>query len=206
MPHSLIPARLTVRFGTSSICTVLVTMLLVGCSRISPGEKQAQVYSSGASAAPAPVGAELTDVTGQAMVHDSSLPDDRAKVAALLDALRKLALGDRAESLESAQDDTIIAIHNWEGVKVLGVTIRRGGVVLLDSVALDLLIITDEKATSHRWKSNNMQLILPASSADAGLQELTDALKARGIDPVGGRPAGHGLWEEKLAVRRWNAN
>ena len=189
--------------GWSLIAGVLLIGAFIGCRQIDQTPRQTQLFASASPETTPPAGAVIADIVGQAVCIDSASPDDRLRAAAILDALRKLALGKRSEQLTSASDDTIIASAEWDGIRVLGVTIRHGGVVLLDSVVVTIVNFQNDKIKVHRWKSFNMELAEPSDAESPQLTELIGALKAREIETTGGRPVARGLWQESLSVRRW---
>jgi len=178
-------------------------LMLAGCRQIEQAPRQTQLFATAAPESALPQGAVIADIVGQAVCEDSASPTDRLRAAAILDALRKLALGNRGDQLTIAADDTIIASAEWDGIRVLGVTIRHGGVVLLDSVVVAVMNFQNDKPVAQRWKSFNMKLIEPPTESEARLAELIGALKAREIEATGGRPVAQGLWQESLSVRRW---
>jgi len=182
---------------------VLLSALLGGCREVEQVPRQSQLFASASPESAPPAGAVIADIVGQAVCEDSSSPTDQLRAAAILDGLRKLALGKRSDQLNTTLDDTIIATAEWDGIQVLGVTIRHGGVVLLDSVVVQIINFAGDRPTSRRWKSFNMKLIEPSAGQDVKLSELIGALKAREIEATGGKAIAQGLWQESLAVRRW---
>jgi hypothetical protein len=177
------------------------TIALSGCNR-SDDQRLSQVYASGNTES-TPGNATILDVTGQAMLPGDQTADERVRAVAILDALRKLVLGSRSDTLRTAGSDTIIATTEFDGISILGVTFRRHGVVMLDSVVVQIVNYRDSRQEVRRWKSFNMELIEPATDQTVNLDDLTGSLLARKIEVSGGHPVSTGLWEEKLEVRRW---
>ena len=145
----------------------------------------------------------MIDVDGEAISPRNSDPDDRVRAAAILDALRKFALESKDNAQSLTAQDTVISSYNWDGIEIQGVTIRRAGVVLLDSVVLNIVNFPDENLDFRRWKSFNMSLVEPGVDHDLDFEELIESLKAHGIEVKSSRPVGRGLWRESLSIRRW---
>jgi len=192
-----------IRSSLSVIALAAAAILLAGCGDKGDGRDGRSIFSGISQAGASPEGAIIKDAVGRALIDDSGKPNDRIRAAAILDALRNLALQLQLEEGSRPATDTIIAFRNWGAAEALGVTIRRNGVTLLDSVALTVFEIRGEKQSWRRWKSFNMKLIEPGGDADARLGELIEALNVRGVQAAGGKPAERGVWQETLQLRKW---
>lgn len=178
-------------------------IFIAGCKRIESIPKSSVAQSS-APVAILPEGTVIVDIDGEAIPPRDSAPDDRTRSAAILDALRKYTIASQKPSADTTPQDTIIAAMAWDGIDLLGITFRRSGVTLLDSVVLQITNFQNEKPTVYRWKTFNLKLVEPSDAESPNFDDLVGSLKARGIEVKEGRPSGRGLWRETLAIRRWN--
>ncbi len=182
---------------------MIALLITIGCKRIESIQNQKTPRSGTAPASSLPTGALVIDVNGQAIAPRNSEPDDRVRTAAILDALRNFSLESQNKSTSGVTSDTVIAIRNWDGIDILGVTIRHAGVVLLDSVVVSVVNFKNENPIKMRWKSINMTLVEPDSLKNLKFDDLIGSLNARGIEVKIGLPKGLGIWQETLSIRRW---
>lgn len=186
---------------TSSIFALI--FIVAGCKRIESLTSQKAPASSNLQASTIPDGAIAIDVDGQALSHHQSEVDLRVRTAAILDGLRNFARDNSPTTDLAARGDTVIAMRNWDGIEILGVTIQHNGIILVDSVVVNVVNFQNEKPISLRWKSQNMTLIEPDTTLTLNFEELIGSLKARGIEVKRSRPVGRGLWQESLSIRHW---
>jgi hypothetical protein len=193
--------------NTSTYLVLVLVVLCVGCHKISPNSGQGKLNAVAAQVELEPPNSTVVDITGEALLpKDSPVADERCRTAAIIDGLRKFAsLGSKADTaVNQNPSDTIIAIRDWEGMMIRGVTIRQNGIILMDSVVVAVMQSIDPPRFLH-WKTFNFQLVTPPPEQDAELDKLSEALKARGIETAGGRQISPNYWEEKLNVRRLKA-
>jgi len=144
-------------------------------------------------------------LVGEAFIcGNEAVIDEGTRVAALLDALRKLALKNLEAKNPGMQlsDTTLTCKDEWDGLKVRSETVRRRGVILSDYVEVTLLI--DGSTPRYRkWRSENMKLIKPASGHDPGLKLLEEAMRGRGFEIEGNHRLGQDTWCEVVSYKCW---
>ena len=182
---------------------VIVPIAIVSCQRTESIPNQKAISVEAAQTSSLPDGAIAIDVNGQALSFHKNVVNDRIRTAAILDGLRKFAIESSAKANGSAASDTVVANRNWEELEILGVTIRRNGVVLVDSVVVYIPNKSDDKQHALRWKSHNMALVEPDTTLALNFESLIDCMKARGIEVIASHPVGRGLWQESLSIRKW---
>lgn len=180
----------------------LVGVITIGCNKGTSNTGDKQAFASDPAIAALPEGAEVNDVTGQALLaRQDKEPDQRVRITAILDALRNVATLELADSAQAR--DTVRVEKEWDGLFVRGTTIRHNGMVMLDSVSTVIKPPAKSKEPPHRWKSFNLRLVEPAEGGSVQFDLLLTTLKLRGIEVSEGRPSGRGLWQERLSIRRW---
>ncbi len=183
-----------------------LSLAISGCSR-GDGETWARLFARpGMHQQDSPEGLTV-ELVGEALLPgEASGPDDRCRVTALMDALRRLAAEERFGSDSSSDPpDTLICEREWEGLRLRSMTIRKNGMVLSDTV--ELTLDTKKPAPETlRWRAVNFRLIEPVEMDDPCLQRLTDALVRRGFIPQHGQRLGRSIWREALSVRRWGVD
>lgn len=181
----------------------LLIFAVAGCKRIESITNQKLPASANVQASTLPDGAIAIDVDGQALSHHQSEVDLRVRTAAILDGLRNFARDNSPTTDVAARGDTVIAMRNWDGIEILGITIQHNGIIHVDSVVVNVVNFQNDKPVSLRWKSQNMTLVEPDSTHDLNFEDLIGSLKARGIEVKRSRPIGRGLWQESLSIRHW---
>ena len=147
---------------------------------------------------------ELVELTGEAFIRgDGESIDDRTRVAAMLDALRKLArrnVGDTA-SIFSSSETTLNLDDEWNGLKLHAVTKYRMGVVTSDMVEVKLAENNGE--SKFTWQIENMDLTIPAKGTKPKIKQLIIAMKERGFEFEGNHRLGNDTWCEVISYRNW---
>ncbi len=144
-------------------------------------------------------------LVGEAFIcSNEAVIDEGTRVAALLDALRKLAL----KNLETINpgmrlsDTTLTCKDEWDGLKVRAETMRRRGVVISDYVEVTLLTVGGTPRY-RKWRSENMKLIEPESGHNPGLKILEEAMTTRGFEIEGNHRLGQDTWCEVVSYKCW---
>ncbi len=147
--------------------------------------------------------ATIIDLVGEALISvEDNRVDDRTRVAALLDALRELAMRDSSLTHPNHTPDTLECTGEWDGLKLAARTIRSHGMVIRDVVRVTLEP-EDDLRPALVWYMLNMKLISPGESNDTYISILKEAMLERGFSFEGNHRLGRNIWCEKVCYRRW---
>ena len=141
-------------------------------------------------------------VVGEAFfASGQSKPDDRCRVIALTDALRKIAVIQSGERNSGLDSDSVICERDWKDINLKTVSTYKWGVMVSDEV----IVVADAGPNnSNRWRIVNLKLTEPTAGHNPQLASLTEAILACGFDLTGSRRVGSNVWQEELSTRRWN--
>ena len=150
----------------------------------------------------------VVEIAGEALIRSDDIEvDDRTRIAALLDALRKFALKKKVsvDTSTTPSDTTIKCIAEWDGLRVSSETHVKSGVVKSDEIEV-ILRNTDNLELIKSWRSRNMKLVEPARNRNSYLSVLLDAMKERGFNPEGNHRLEDNIWREIVRYRNWDTS
>lgn len=129
--------------------------------------------------------------------YDLPDPGNHARVGAIVDGLRRIAILQTFGKTEGAFADTVICRVGWGNLLLDCRSIYSKGILLSDEVSLTL---EDTSAVNSLWRLNNLRLVEPAADEDVGLDALINTLGSLGFVLVKGRRIGRDIWQETI---RW---
>jgi hypothetical protein len=187
---------------TCLIAAIALFATVSGCKKSDSGTVSGMMARTGTIQERPPV--ELVELTGEAFIRgDGENIDDRTRVAAMLDALRKLARRNAADtaSIFNAPETTRTLNEEWNGLKLHAVTTYRMGVVSSDLVEV---ILTDKKGQlKYTWQIENLDLTRPAKGQGSNIKILQQAMSERGFEFKGNHRLGNDTWCEVVSYRNW---
>ncbi len=149
-------------------------------------------------------GEPLSAVGESIIPRDMIRIEDRIRTAALIDALRKMALKKKNmfNRQNGAAHDTTKIMYNWSGLIVDAETIRYNGVVIHDEISLKIKTESSD-AVNCEWNVNNLKLMRPPKDTPSNFETLSEALQKRGFEHDGGRRIGQNIWHETIREKEW---
>ena len=201
-------APVSAQYRGAALFILLLTLLplLSGCRKSGSETYDKMMARTGTIQEMPPV--TVIKLVGEAFIGgDETAVGEATRVAALLDALRKLALKDLEVVSPNLvmSDTTLVYRGEWDGLKLRAETTRRRGVVISDNV--EVTLPTDNGARRYfKWRTENMKLVEPAPGDDTRLNLLKEAMRVRGFDMEGNHRLGQDTWCELVSYKCWASN
>ncbi|MDP8237645.1 MAG: hypothetical protein P9X24_01020 [Candidatus Hatepunaea meridiana] len=142
---------------------------------------------------------EMKEVVGESLItgKDEKV-NNRIRIAALIDGLRNLTIGERSITYTTGQvPDTLIYTANWSGLLISVRTIRLNGVLLSDAVRVTYTDVDDPRLAPS-WCIQNLKLVHPIEGKDTQFAILKNALIERGFSFTNNYQIGENVWREEL--------
>ncbi len=129
--------------------------------------------------------------------YDQPDPGNHARVGAIVDGLRKIAILQTFGESSVGLPDTVTCQFRWGDLHLDVRSISRKGILLSDEV---ILTLEDSVATCDTWRISNLRLVEPNVQQDVQIDVLTDVLKTLGFVLIESHRVGRDIWQETI---RW---
>jgi hypothetical protein len=198
LTRNVIPATV------STIILILITAVLIGCDK--SDLSLSSVLQARLSSDVTNENLKLVKITGESLIRSDDFKiDDRTRIAAIIDGLRKLVIKESAWTESDNQQDTLECNAEWNGLKVSARTLRSNGVVIWDVIDVEFKPETVSKRT-YNWRVQNSKLLIPFESNNAHFELLQKVLAERDISLTGNYRLGQNVWCEKMSLKVWEQN
>ncbi|MCF7810218.1 hypothetical protein K9N50_04435 [bacterium] len=149
---------------------------------------------------------KLVSITGESLIRNDDFKiDDRVRIAAIIDGLRKLVISKSDWTENDNRQDTLECHAEWDGLEITARTLRNNGVVIWDVIDVKFKPETVSKR-NYNWRVQNSRLLVPFESNSTHFEVLQKVLAERDISLTGNYRLGQNVWCEKMSMKVWEQN